>query len=292
VALPKKVRLETRIDGETPLVDADVGQIQQVVMNLVINGGEALGEEGGTVTVLTGVRDVGPSDERFWRVTGQPLAPGRYAVLEVRDDGPGMEEETISRIFDPFFTTKFTGRGLGLAAVLGVMRGHRGGLHVESRRGVGTLFQLLFVPSERAATGQGRAGAPPRDRRLGLLVIDDEEVVREMVAEVLEHEGVDVLLAGDGERGLELFGEHGSGIDVVLLDLSMPGLSGEETFARLSEKAPDVPVVLSSGYDHAEAMRRFEGRAPAGFIQKPYRPQQLLAEIHRCVPGADSRPGG
>ncbi len=290
VALPKKVRLETRFDTDTPLVDADVGQIQQVVMNLVINGGEAFGEEGGTVTVSTGVRDVGPSDERFWRITGQPLASGRYVVLEVRDDGPGMEEETVSRIFDPFFTTKFTGRGLGLAAVLGVMRGHRGGLHVESRCGVGTLFQLLFVPSDRAVTEEEDAGALPRDRRLRLLVIDDEEVVREMVAEVLEHEGLDVLVAGDGERGLELFGERGDGIDVVLLDLSMPGLSGEETFARLSERA-EVPVVLSSGYDHAEAMRRFEGRAPAGFIQKPYRPEQLLAEIHRCVPGAaGSRP--
>jgi PAS domain S-box-containing protein len=285
VALPKKVRLQTRLAPDTPLVDADVGQIQQVVMNLVINGGEALGERGGTVTVATGVRDVEPTDERFWRITGQPLPAGRYAVLEVADDGPGMEEETVSRIFDPFFTTKFTGRGLGLAAVLGVMRGHRGGLHVESRPGGGTLFQLLFVPSERAATEARDGERTLPGPRLRVLLIDDEEVVREMVTEVLTHEGLEVLVAGDGERGLELVGENGDGIDVVLLDLSMPGLSGEETFLRLSRKAPDLPVVLSSGYDHAEAMRRFEGRAPAGFIQKPYRPEQLLAEIHRCVPG-------
>jgi len=291
VALPKKVRLATRLDQKTPPVDADVGQIQQVIMNLVINGGEALGEAGGTVTVTTGIRDVGPTDERFWRVTGQPLSPGRYVLLEVHDDGPGMGEETVARIFDPFFTTKFTGRGLGLAAVLGVMRGHRGGLHVESQHGGGTRFQLLFVPSERALVETGDTDTPPPGRPLRLLLIDDEEVVREMVTEVLAHEGVEVVATGDGERGLELFGEHGAGIDVVLLDLSMPGLSGEETFARLSAKAPGVPVVLSSGYDHAEAMRRFEGRAPAGFIQKPYRPEQLLAEIHRCVPGA-SRQGG
>jgi CheY-like chemotaxis protein len=131
----------------------------------------------------------------------------------------------------------------------------------------------------------------PSDRGLRVLLIDDEDVVREMVTEVLAHEGVEVLTAGDGERGLELFGEHGDGIDVVLLDLSMPGLSGEETFSRLAERAPDVPVVLSSGYDHAEAMRHFEGRAPAGFIQKPYRPGQLLAEIQRCVPGAAGTAG-
>ncbi len=122
-------------------------------------------------------------------------------------------------------------------------------------------------------------------RRLRLLLIDDEDVIREMVTEILEHRGFDVVAACDGEHGLELFGERGEGIDVVLLDLSMPGLSGQDTFARLLEKRPDVPVILSSGYDHEEAMGRFEGQAPAGFIQKPYRPEQLKAEIHRCAEG-------
>jgi PAS domain S-box-containing protein len=297
VTLPKSVRLETVLATEVPLVDADVGQIQQVVMNLVINAGEALGERGGTVTVSTGTREVRSGEERLWSVSSQPLSPGPYVQLEVRDDGPGMDEETVSRIFDPFFTTKFTGRGLGLAAVLGVMRGHRGGLHVESRPGEGTAFQLLFVPSARAVAEPGVSAAPQRGQQLSVLLIDDEEVVRDMVAEVLEHEGLEVLVAPDGERGLELMRERGQEVDVVLLDLSMPGLGGQETFARLAEGHPGVPVILSSGYDHAEAMRRFEERAPAGFIQKPYRPAQLLAEIHRCVgdrgdggpPG--SRPG-
>lgn len=123
------------------------------------------------------------------------------------------------------------------------------------------------------------------ERRLRVLLIDDEDVIREMVTEILEHEGFDVVAASDGERGLDLFGERGEVIDVVLLDLSMPGLSGQDTFARLLEKRPDVPVILSSGYDHEEAMRRFEGQAPAGFIQKPYRPEQLKAEIRRCAEG-------
>jgi CheY-like chemotaxis protein len=142
------------------------------------------------------------------------------------------------------------------------------------------------VPSRETAAARA---APPtatvRDR-LQLLLIDDEAIVREMVTEVLEHEGLDVVAAGDGEEGVALFRKLGAEIDVVLLDLSMPGLGGEETFARLSALRPDVPVILSSGYDRAEATRRFEGPAPSGFIQKPYRPDELLAEIRRCVRGA------
>jgi len=291
VALPKNVALETCLAEDALLVDADVGQIQQVLMNLVINGGEAVSAGGGTVTVSTGLRHVGPDDARFWRVTGQPLAPGPHVLLEVRDDGPGMDEDTVSRIFDPFFTTKFTGRGLGLAAVLGVMRGHKGGLHVESRPGEGTVFQLLFGPSDQAADEPEARGEASPEERLRLLLIDDEEIVREMVAEVLEHEGLDVVAAADGEEGLRHFGERGDGFDGVILDLSMPGLGGAETFAELVARRSDVPVVLSSGYDHAEAMRRFQGRSPAGFIQKPYRPAELLAEIRRSIHGrrADDR---
>jgi PAS domain S-box-containing protein len=285
VALPKSVRLESRLAPDLPLVDADVGQIQQLLMNLVINGAEAIGERGGTVTVTTGLQTVAPDDDRFSRTSGQPLAPGEYVLLEVRDDGPGMDEETLSRIFDPFFSTKFTGRGLGLAAVLGIVKGHRGGLSVESGPGRGTVFRLLFVPSREAAMARSTASATTSRDRLRLLLIDDEGVVREMVTEVLEHEGLEVVAAEDGEQGVALFREMGGELDAVLLDLSMPGLGGEETFARLTALRPDVPVILSSGYDRAEATRRFEGRAPSGFIQKPYHPDELLAEIRRCVRG-------
>jgi PAS domain S-box-containing protein len=285
VALPKNVRLEARISDDLPPVDADVGQIQQVLMNLVINGAEAIGERGGTVTVTADLQPVGPHDERFWRTTSQPLAPGVYVLLEVRDDGPGMDDETLSRIFDPFFSTKFTGRGLGLAAVLGIVKGHRGGLSVESEPGRGTVFRLLFVPSREVPGTRPPAPAATGRDRLRLLLIDDEQIVREMVAEVLLHEGFEVVVAGDGEEGVALLRKWGTEVDVVLLDLSMPGLGGEETFARLSAVHPDIPVILSSGYDRAEATRRFEGRAPSGFIQKPYRPEELLAEIRRCVRG-------
>ena len=282
VALPKNVRLEARLDPDPPLVDADVGQVQQVLMNLVINAAEAIGERGGAVTVVTGVREVAGSDRGLWRASGTPLAPGRYVSLEVRDDGPGIDPETVDRIFEPFFTTKFTGRGLGLAAVLGVVRGHRGALSVESSPGQGTVFRILLAPSAQQLAAEAAAPAPPR-RELTVLLVDDEEAVREMVGEILENEGFEVLLAEDGARAVALFGENRARVDVVLMDLSMPGLSGEETFRRLREIAPGVRVILSSGYDSDEARGRFGASAPAGFIQKPYRPEQLVAEIGRCL---------
>jgi PAS domain S-box-containing protein len=282
VTLPKSVRLEADLAPDLPLVDADLGQMQQVLMNLVINAAEAIGERGGTVGVSTGMQDVGRDEGARWAVTPQPLAPGPYVVLEVRDDGPGMDAETQKRIFEPFYSTKFTGRGLGLAAVLGVMKGHRGGLCVQSEPAKGTVFRLLFAPSAAASVDPLAKEASPVPGPLTLLLIDDEEVVREMISEVLRYEGIEVVCAADGAKGIELFRQQRAGIDVVLLDLSMPGLSGEETFLRLREIDPEVCVILSSGYDHVEAARRFGGREPAGFIQKPYRPTDLVAELERC----------
>jgi len=286
VAVPKSVRFEALLAPDLPLVDADVGQVQQVLMNLVINAAEAIGEKGGTVTLATGVREVTADDHHLWRASGQPLAPGRHVAIEVRDDGPGMDAETVDRIFEPFFTTKFTGRGLGLAAVLGVVRGHRGALSVDSRPGQGTVFRILFVPSAQARSEGVVPASPPEHRLATVLLVDDEEVVRDMVGEVLEHEGMSVLRAEDGAKGVALFREQRDRIDLVLLDLSMPGMSGEETFRRLREIDPAVRVILSSGYDRDEAKGRFGASGLAAFIQKPYRPEQLVAEIGRCLGGA------
>jgi len=199
-----------------------------------------------------------------------------------------MDAGTVDRIFEPFFTTKFTGRGLGLAAVLGVVRGHRGALSVESVPGQGTTFRILLVPSARSVLPERPKAVALPGAGLTVLLIDDEETVRDMVGEVLEHEGVSVLRAEDGARGLAVFRERHESVDVVLLDLSMPGLSGEETYRRLREIDPGVRVILSSGYDRDEARGRFGAGIPAGFIQKPYRPEQLMAEIGRC---ARPRPG-
>ena len=239
--------------------------------------------------VATGCATYRPADAALWRASGQALAPGRYVAFEVGDDGPGIDAETADRIFEPFFTTKSTGRGLGLAAVLGVVRGHRGALSVASAPGRGTVFRLLFPP----ATG-GTAVEPPRGPgpagagACALLLVDDEEIVREMVKEVLEAEGHHVLCASDGAQAIDLFGDRSRDVDVVLLDLSMPGLSGEETYACLREIDPGVSVILSSGYDKDEATRRFGEKGPAGLHPEAV-PPAGAARGDRALPAARPR---
>ncbi len=283
VAVPKNVQLRSDLAEPLPLIDGDVGQMQQVLMNLIINAAEAIGERPGTVSVSTSTCVIDAEDDRLWRYTGEPLQPGPYVILGVRDNGSGMDGETLSKIFDPFFTTKFTGRGLGLAAALGIVRGHQGGLHVESAPGRGTSFQLYFPASDAA---EGKPAGPSDDAstavsRVVTLVIDDEAPVREAVTDILEMEGLTVIAAATGAEGIELYRKRARGIGLVLLDLSMPGLSGEETFKQLRQIDPEVRVILSSGYSQAEAFERFAGEGLLGFIQKPYDADTLIREVRR-----------
>jgi len=282
-ALPKNITLDGKFDETIPPLAADAGQIQQVVMNLIMNSSEALGTQTGRVLVSTGVRDLLPGDLSVRQPTGEALPPGRYVTLEVHDDGVGMDEALLSRIFEPFFTTKSTGRGLGLAATQGIVRGHRGGLRVVSAPGAGTTFTLLF-PASLESSDERRAATSTSPRDV-VLVVDDEESVREVINSVLEAAGFDTLVAGDGSAAVQLFRENGAEIGLVLLDLSMPGLSGERTFEELRRLDPTVRVLLSSGYSEAEATRRFVGRGLAGFIQKPYRPEQLVDAVRRALRG-------
>jgi PAS domain S-box-containing protein len=280
-ALPKNVTLEGRYDEAIPPIAADTGQLQQVVMNLIMNASEAIGARPGHVTVSTSVRDLTSGNLSVRSPTGEPLVPGRYVALDVRDDGAGMDETMLSRIFEPFFTTKSTGRGLGLAATQGIVRGHRGGLRVESAPGTGTTFTLLF-PASLESSDERRRPDSASPRAL-VLVVDDEEAVREVINAVLEEGGFDTLVAKDGATAIQLFRDNGAHIGLVLLDLSMPGLSGEQTFEELRRLDPTVRVLLSSGYSEAEATRRFVGRGLAGFIQKPYRPEQLVDAVSRAL---------
>ena len=285
-SIPKTVQLHLELEDKLPSIEGDAAQIQQLIMNLVINAAEATGE-GRTETVLitTGLEQIGQS-YIGQMVAPNGIAPGRYITLEVRDAGCGMDGETLSRIFDPFFTTKFTGRGLGLAAVMGIVRGHKGALHVESAAGNGSTFKVLFPVS---------AGQPVRLEPSGLernleghetiLVIDDEDAVRQTAKSALESYGYRVVVAANGKEGVRVFRERVDEIAAVLLDVTMPVMSGEEALVRLKGIREDIRVVLSSGYNEADATRRFTGKGLAGFVQKPYTAAYLAEKMKIVLEG-------
>lgn len=277
-----QLRLELR--EELPLVLADPSQLQQVVMNLVINGAEAIEhDKNGTVLVTTGVQDI---DDRYLLTTlGEKaeLNPGRYVTLEVHDTGCGMDQATLARIFDPFFTTKFTGRGLGLSAVQGIVRGHKGVIKIYSQPGKGTTFKVFLPVTDQPARLSVAAPAVTKGGGELVLVVDDEDIIRRTAKSMLERHGYTVIVAEDGQRGLEIFKIVYDKVAAVLLDMTMPVLSGEETFSRLKEIRPDVKVLLSSGYNESEAIRRFTGKGLAGFIQKPYSSTALIEKLDAII---------
>lgn len=285
VALPKQIVLAFDLADGLPLIEADTGQLQQVLMNLLINAAEAIGDQAGRIDVQTAVRRITEKDTNFWRYTDQPLAPGNYVSLRVKDDGAGMEPENIVKIFDPFFTTKFTGRGLGLAAVLGIVRGHQGGLSVTSRPESGTVFELLLPTSMQTEGSHSQPEVTKEDTAVtGLvLVIDDERAVREAVADILELEEIGVLTAASGDEGIALYRAHASEIDLVMLDLSMPGKSGRETFKALQALDPNVRIMLSSGYSEADATKGFASPPLVGFLQKPYRLDTFVQKLQKFL---------
>ena len=279
-SVPRTVELRMQLQKDLPSIEGDAAQLQQLIMNLVINASEAVAEgQTETVWIITRLEQVSQAYINQM-ISPNGVAPGKYVTLEVRDAGCGMDAETLSRIFDPFFTTKFTGRGLGLAAVTGMVRGHKGALHVESTPGKGSCFKVLFPVSAEAAASVVES-APERSLAGDetILVIDDEDTVRQAAKSALESYGYKVIVATNGREGVRLFQELAGEIDVVLLDMTMPVMSGEEALRRLKSIQPDIPVVLSSGYEEADATRRFTGKGLAGFIQKPYAAVGLAEKI-------------
>lgn len=253
-------------------------------MNLIINAAEAIGEQAGVICVGTAVATLTLQDSHFWRFTDQPLPEGLYVHLYVQDSGTGMAEETLTKIFDPFFTTKFTGRGLGLAAVLGIVRSHHGGLHVASEADQGTRFELLFPIVDKPIEIPLEELIEMEKHKEGLvLVIDDERAVREAVADILEMEGINVLAAANGDEGIALYQKHHEQIDLVLLDLSMPGKSGHETFLELEAFDSNVRIMLSSGYSESDAIRGFASPPLVGFLQKPYRLDTFMQRLNKFL---------
>ncbi len=281
--ISKKVLLNLNLAKDVPPIEGDPAQIRQVLMNLVINASEAIGERSGVVTISTGARYC---DAEYLRETllDDSLPVGLYVSLEVSDTGCGMDRETQARIFEPFFTTKFTGRGLGMSAVLGIVRGHKGSLKVYSEAGKGTTFHLLFPASVEAEEPSTRAVGPSTEWRGSgtILLVDDEETILGVARLMLEKLGFSVITAGDGREAIEIYRMRGHEIAVVLLDLTMPHMNGEEAFRELRRIDPAVRVILSSGYSEHEIAARFSGKGLAAFIQKPYqiaRLREALREI-------------
>ena len=272
-SIPKTATVRLDLEKDVPLVQADASQIQQLVMNLIINGAEAIGENRpGTVLVRTGSQDL---DEPYLRAAfpAHDMAPGEYVCIEVHDDGSGMDEKTKSRIFEPFFSTKFTGRGLGLAAALGIVQGHGGAIRVHSTPGQGSTF-TIFLPAAKGSTGSRDKSAS----KATVLVIDDEEIVRKVAKSALESYRYDVLLASNGKEALDVFRKKARSVALVILDLTMPVMAGKETLQHL-RAVREVPVILSSGYNEAEARQRFAGESLAGFLHKPYTSAELRARV-------------
>jgi len=271
--ISKKVQLRLELTKSLPSISADIAQIQQIVMNLVLNGAEAIGDQRGTVLVTTGLQAI---DEFYVQslFSSEGISAGTYVFLEVHDTGCGMDEVTKTRIFDPFFTTKFTGRGLGLAAVLGIVRGHKGSIKVYSSPGKGTTFKVFFPASDAPPARLPPPTASFRGEGLAL-VIDDDQGVREAASRLLEHFGFRVVSAVNGRHGVEVFQQHEAEVVLVLLDMTMPEMNGEETFREIRRIRADVPVILSSGYNEIEATRRFTSKGLAGFLQKPFTPKEL-----------------
>ena len=293
--ISKQATLAWELSSTLPAVSADPTQIRQIVMNLITNASDALGEAAGTITLRTGVTRLEDLDDQHFGVPLEgegPPDPGKgpYVYLEIGDTGSGMTTDTLGRIFDPFFSTKFTGRGLGLAAVMGIVRSHHGLIRVRTAPGEGTAFRVLF-PSV-AGTAR-KAGRPPAERSDWqgsgtILVVDDEEGVREVAERILQEIGFQTMTAADGRRALEIVEKVGDGVTAVLLDLSMPRMGGAETFRRLRALRPELPILMMSGYTEQVVAPQFSTSGPGitGFLQKPFLAEDLIAVLRRFAESA------
>ena len=284
-SISKKVVLNRECADEVLLVDADASQIRQVVMNLIINASEAIGDERGTATIRIGEVDV---DEEIASRTfiGEDLPEGRYVSLEVADTGCGIEAAARSKLFDPFYTTKFAGRGLGLAAVLGIVRAHRGAIEVRSQVNQGSTFRVLLPAVESSVAARPEDGASPgRDLPTGgtILVVDDEEGVRDVARGMLEREGFRVITAEDGREAVRIFRAVSEEIDAVLLDLSMPDMGGGEVLREMRRLRSDVKAILCSGYLESRARELCDGPGQVSFLPKPYDSETLLGTLREVL---------
>jgi signal transduction histidine kinase len=282
VSITKKVRLQYTFAPNLPPIEADSAQLQQVVMNLVTNASEAIGDAGGVISIATGLREI-EATEVETVFSGQGVEPGSYVTLRVADSGCGMEPEILGRIFDPFFSTKGSGRGLGLSAMLGILRGHKAGIEISSEPGQGSDFQIHFRASgAKLPENLDAVSTTQKDRFHGkVLLVDDEADLRFSFGSMLQHLGFQVVAARDGYEALERF-RPGEFV-VVFMDLSMPRMDGKEAFLQMKARDPEVKVVLASGYSEQEVVEPLQGLRPAGFIQKPFSLQALMRVLEKAL---------
>jgi PAS domain S-box-containing protein len=278
VSISKKALLRLNLAPNLPAVEVDATQLRQVVMNLVINASEAIGDKSGVIAITTGCMDCDKSYLKdVWLI--ENIREGLYVYLEVTDSGYGMTKDTMEKIFEPFFTTKFTGRGLGMAAVMGIIRGHKGAIKVYSETGKGSSFKILLPASGKPAELFNHESSIDDWKGSGtVLLVDDEETVRGLGREMLQELGFEAITADDGREALELF-KNNPAINLVILDLTMPHMDGEQCFRELRQIRPDIKVIMSSGYNEQEVTQKFVGKGLAGFIQKPYKLSVLKAAI-------------
>ncbi len=285
VSIPKTTQLQFDLGSPSPHIIGDIGQIQQVIMNLIINAGEAMGSNPGYITVRTNSIVLSENISEYSKYTATSIAAVNYAMLQIKDNGCGISAETLISIFDPFFTTKFTGRGLGLAAVLGIIKGHKGGLRIESEVGKGTMFEIvwpLIEPSKiskitemttTTINGEGNT----------ILIIDDEASVIELLEDVLTEVNFKVISALDPLKGIELYRNQQQNISMVILDYSMPHMDGKVAFDKLLQINNKVKVVLCSGYTEEETLSVFGIDRPTAYFQKPYDTGTLVKRVAQIV---------
>jgi two-component system, cell cycle sensor histidine kinase and response regulator CckA len=290
-SISRHVALDFDICKTLPPIKGEADQIQRLICALVVNAAEAIGDNAGAVTLRTGVMGCDEAYLSHSRLEKKPES-GRFIFLEVADTGFGMDAMTQHKLFDPFFTTKFWGRGLGMAEVMGIVRGHHGAILVNSELGKGTTIRVLFPAPKEApapsvqvmesvetqpAVSSGSAG------RKTILVLDDEDLVRGLLIRRLEALGYDTISASDGDQGVSVFRERMNEIDLVMLDYKMPKVNGVEAFGELIRIKPDVKVILSSGYTEDVVMENFPGQRPACVLHKPYKMEKLKGELERLL---------
>ena len=284
-SISKKAVISYDPDPQLARIEADASQIQQMVMNLVLNASEALNDAAGTIAIRTGMEQLGGPYLRSV-YEGQDLEPGLHVSLEVSDTGVGMNPETRKRMFEPFYTTKFAGRGLGLSAIQGIVRSHRGGIRVYSEPGLGTQFKIVLPalePDPSLAEVEPEAALDGFRGRGTVLVVDDEASLRASVVKLLNHVGFDTLQAMDGFEALRIVERQGESIRLILMDLTMPKMDGEEAYHELRRRGVLVPVILTSGFHEREALKRFRGQGLAGFLQKPYKYAVLMKMLRESL---------